>query len=74
MPEGKVLVAGSVTADLPAVVNNDVFVTGVFHAAADESVGGGLDEVFGDVAGEPVPTVPAHGRRESQAVFQGARR
>src|SRR5882724_6639764 len=29
--------------------------------------------LFTDVAGEAVPTVPAHGRSESEAVFQGAR-
>ena len=66
-------IAGGVAADLPAIVNDDVFVAGVLHAAADESIGGGFDEIFGDVAGETVPTVPAHGRRESQAVFQGGR-
>src|SRR5260370_890133 len=65
-------VAGGVAADLPAIVNDDVFVAGVLHAAADEGVGGGLDEILVDVAGEAVPTVPAHRRSESQAVFQGA--
>jgi len=66
-------VAGGVAADLPTIVNDHVFVAGILHAAADERVGGGLDEIFRDVAGEAVPTVPAHGRRESQAVFQGGR-
>src|SRR5713101_492217 len=64
-------VGSSVAADLPAIVNDDVFVAGVLHAAADEGVGGGLDEILVDVAGEAVPTVPAHGRSESQAVFEG---
>src|SRR5260370_3332569 len=65
-------VAGGIAADLPAIVNDDVFVAGVLHAAADESVGGGLDEILGDVASEAIPTVPAHGRSESRAVFEGA--
>jgi hypothetical protein len=52
-------------------VGDDVFIAGILHAAADEGVGGGFDEIFGDVAGEPVPTVPSHGRSESQTVFQG---
>src|SRR6266446_286083 len=38
------------------------------------SVGCRLDEILGDIAAETVPTVPAHGRSESQTVFQGARR
>src|SRR5713101_99844 len=67
-------VAGSVAADLPAIVDNDVFVAGVLHAARDEGVGRRLDEILGDVAAETVPTVPAHGRSESQTIFQGARR
>src|SRR5713101_7818512 len=67
-------VAGSVAADLPAIVDNDVFVAGVLHAAGDEGVGCRLDEILGDIAAETVPTVPAHGRSESQTIFQGARR
>src|SRR5690242_1987517 len=66
-------VASGVAADLPAIVNDDVFVASVFHAAADEGVGSGPDEILGDVAAETVPTVPAHGRSESEAVVQGAR-
>src|SRR6266576_6095811 len=66
-------VASGVAADLPAIINDDVFVTGVLHAAADEGVGGRLDEILGDVTGETVPTVPAHGRSESQTVFEGVR-
>src|SRR6266704_3344946 len=66
-------VAGGVTADLPAIVNDDVFVTGVLHAAGDEGVGGRLDELLGNVAAETVPTVPAHRGSESQTVFQGPR-
>src|SRR5712692_3975021 len=67
-------VAGGVAADLPAIVNDNVFVAGVLHAAADEGVGGGLDKILVDVAAETVPAVPAHGRSESQTVFQGVRR
>src|SRR5712691_7901956 len=66
-------VAGGVAADLPAIVDDNVFVAGVLHAAGDKGVGGGLDEIFGYVAGETIPTVPAHGRGESETVFQGAR-
>ena len=42
-------------------------------AVNEAVVVGGFDEIFGDVTGETVPTVPTHGRRESQTVFQGAR-
>src|SRR5216684_1584153 len=66
-------VAGIVAADLPAIVNDDVFVAGILHAAADEGVGGGFDEIFADVASETVPTVPAHGRGESQTILEGGR-
>ena len=67
-------VADGVAADLPAIVDDDVFIAGILHAAADEGVGCKLDEILGDVAAETVPTVPAHGRSESQTIFQGARR
>src|SRR5260370_27366795 len=66
-------VADGVAADLPAIVDDDVFIAGILHAAADEGVGRRLDEILGDVAAETVPTVPAHGRSESQTIFQGAR-
>src|SRR6267154_3034478 len=65
-------VSGSVAVELPAIVNDNVLVAGVLHAAANESVGGGLDEILVDVAGEAIPTVPAHRRSASQTVFQGA--
>src|SRR5258708_2417595 len=65
-------VAGGGAGDLPAIVDDDVFVAGVLHAAANEGVGGGLDKILVDAAGEAIPTVPAHRRSEGQAVFQGA--
>src|SRR5437660_1046043 len=66
-------IAGGVACDLPAIINDDVLVTGALHSAADKSIGGGLDEILGDVATETVPTIPAHGRSESETVIQGAR-
>ena len=32
-----------------------------------------IAKTLGDVTGETVPTVPAHGRSESQTVFEGVR-
>ena len=48
---------------LPGVVDVDVDVAGVLHAAGDDLVGGVADVLVGDFVGEVVPAVPAHGRR-----------
>jgi len=57
-------------ADLPAVVQVQVDITGVAHPARDERVSDapelGLVEVA--AAGQLVPAVPAHGRRSRQEV------
>jgi len=47
--------------DLPAVVDDDVLVAGVFHAGLHHGVGCLAKEIFVDVALEFVPAVPAHG-------------
>ena len=48
---------------LPGVVNVDVDVSGVAHAAGDHGIGGGAHIGIVDLAGEVVPAVPSHGRR-----------
>jgi len=53
---------GGVALALPGVVDVDVDVAGVAHAGGDEQVGGVADVLVGDLAGEEVPAVPAHGR------------
>ena len=46
----------------PGVVDVDVNVAGIFHAGGDNLVGGVANVLVSDLAGEVVPTVPAHGR------------
>src|SRR6185437_13998722 len=50
----------------PGVVNDDVFVSGSFHAARDHSVGLRANRFVVNASGEMIPTVPAHGRRRSE--------
>jgi hypothetical protein len=45
----------------PCVVDVDVDVSGVAHAAGDKCVGGCADICIGDTTGEVIPAVPAHG-------------
>src|ERR1043165_3197914 len=61
-------VALRVAIDLPAVVDHEIDVTGVAHAARDHRVGHVLDQLFADVAGKLVPTVPAHRRGFSETI------
>ena len=56
---------------LPGVVNVDVDVAGIAHAGLDQHVGGGAHIRIGDVLGEVVPTVPAHGRRGGDGLGEG---
>src|SRR3989442_15381385 len=51
-----------VTYHLPAVVDHDVPIPSVAHAARDHGVGGFADPPVRDVAPEMVPAVPAHRR------------
>src|SRR3989442_9301714 len=51
-----------VTYHLPAVVDHDVPIPSVAHAARDHGVGGFADQPVRDVAPEVVPAVPAHRR------------
>ena len=66
--------ARRLAAHLPAVVDHDVLVAGVLHAARHDGVGGLPDERLAHVAAELVPAVPAHRRRERQAVAGGGER
>jgi hypothetical protein len=60
----------------PAVVDVHVLVAGRLHAIGHHGLGGLLDQLRADVAAERVPVVPAHRRRQGQAVVQrgGGRR
>src|ERR1051326_3407633 len=59
-----------VATDLPTVVDHEVNITGVAHAARDHRIGHLLDELLTDVATKLVPTVPAHWRRFGEAVVE----
>src|ERR1700739_1322392 len=63
---GKFLVGGEYAARvalaLPCVVDVDVDVARIFHAAGNDLVGGVADVLVGDFAGEVVPAIPAHRR------------
>jgi len=60
-----------VSIDLPAIVDHEVDVTGVSHAARHHRVSHFLDELLAHVAGELVPTVPAHRWRLGETVVMG---
>ena len=51
---------------MPAVIDVDVLVASILHPGRDHRIGGLSDELLVDVAGEGVPTVPAHRRRLGQ--------
>src|SRR5579871_2252297 len=62
-----------VAAHLPAIVDHNVLIAGVFHSACHHRVCHRLDHLFADVAAEFIPTVPAHWRSERDAVVPRAR-
>ena len=64
-------VAVFVARELPAVVDVEVLISGIFHAGGDHGVGHSADHLFIDVAAEFVPTVPAHRRRERETFVDG---
>ena len=59
-------VAVGVAVDLPAVIDDDILVAGVFHARGHECVSGLHQQLFADVAAKAVPAVPSHGRGWTQ--------
>src|ERR1035438_4530622 len=61
-------IAFRVARDLPAIVDHDVLVARVPHAVLHHGGGDAAHRVLGNVAGELVPTVPAHRRRTGQAI------
>ena len=63
-------VALRVAIHLPAIVDHDVLIAGILHAARNHGVGGLLDQVLAHIAGELVPTVPAHGRGARQSIVE----
>ncbi len=65
---GHEIAVGIALSGAPAVVDHDVLIAGVPHAILGHRVGHAADEFFIDVAGERVPTVPAHRRSLGEAV------
>src|SRR5664280_2404149 len=53
---------------LPAIINNDILVSGVFHAAAYHCISHLQDEALTHIAIEFIPAVPSHGRSFCQLV------
>src|SRR6185369_12847872 len=60
-----------VSIDLPAIVDHEVNVTGVSHAAGYHRIRHFLDQLLADIAGKLVPTVPTHRRRLGETVIEG---
>src|ERR1044071_4938967 len=60
-----------ISIDLPAIVDDEIDVTGISHAARHHRVSHFLDELFAHVAGELVPTVPAHRWSFGETVIVG---
>ena len=59
-------VSFGVPGNLPTVINDNIFVSGIFHTGGNHVVGHLTNEGIADVAAELVPTVPAHGRSQGQ--------
>src|SRR5439155_18385269 len=59
-------------AAFPGIVDDDVAVTDVAHAALDQRVSGLAHQLVGHERAEPVPRVPAHRRRRREAVGERA--
>jgi len=64
-------VAFVVARELPAVVDDDVLVAGIFHAGLHHGVGGLAKKIFVDVTLEFVPAVPAHGWSGGKTFLRG---
>src|SRR5207244_10652510 len=64
--------ARGVAGDLPAVVDHEILIARVAHAALRHRVRRLPDELRADVAPEVVPAVPAHRRRAGEAVVERA--
>ena len=62
-----------IPAHLPAIVNHDIFIPGIFHPARDHSVRHGLDQIFADVAAKLVPAVPPHRGSQRHSVIPRSR-
>ena len=60
-------ISRTVAADLPAVIDHDKLVAGVFHSAGYHRIRGfANDSIVDPFAGKLIPTVPAHRRRLRQ--------
>ena len=62
-----------IPAHLPAIVNHDIFIPGIFHPAPDHSIRHRLDQIFADVAAKLVPAVPPHRGSQRHSVIPRAR-
>src|SRR5262249_14287255 len=60
--------APGVTGDLPAIVDDDVLVTRVAHAARGQGIRGLANQRRAHVTAEVVPAVPAHGRGAGEPI------
>ena len=60
-----------VPADLPAIIDNNILVASFFHAVASHRIGHRLNQIFADVAGKLVPTVPVYGWSRGKGVSFG---
>src|SRR5665213_3433969 len=60
----------SASADLPAIVDNDVFVTRVAHATRCDRIRGFANERFAHVAPEVIPAIPSHRWSERKSVVE----
>lgn len=58
----------AVAANLPAIVDDDLSVAGVFHPARYHGIDGLADNLLTDVSLETVPDVPPHERRRSELI------
>src|SRR6185295_2556778 len=62
-------VALCVAIDLPAVVDDEIDVAGIAHAARHHGIGHRLYQILADVAGKLIPTVPTHRRSFRQTII-----
>ena len=60
----------SVSIDLPAIVDDEINVTGVAHAARHHRIRHLLNELLAHIAGKLVPAIPTHRRSLGESVIE----